>query len=123
MKLFFILEFFDPVSCPLDCIKIQTTNAVGKKNHFISIPRPVVHDITVLQIWLNTPTYSSWLNQVEIWFNIITQQAIRRGIFRSVRNLVSKIDEFVDAYNAKSPIGICFSLPGDDTCAAPCFLA
>ena len=31
-----------------------------------------------------TPTYASWLNQVEIWFNIITQRAIRRGTFRSV---------------------------------------
>jgi len=35
-----------------------------------------------------TPTYSSWLNQVEIWFNIITQKAIRRGTFRSVKSLV-----------------------------------
>jgi len=32
-----------------------------------------------------TPTYASWLNQVEIWFNRITQQAIRRGTFRSVK--------------------------------------
>ncbi len=31
-----------------------------------------------------TPTYSSWLNQVEIWFNIITRKAIRRGSFTSV---------------------------------------
>ena len=46
-----------------------------------------------------TPTYASWLNQVEIWFNIITQQAIRRGTFRSVKELVQKIDEFVQAYN------------------------
>jgi len=46
-----------------------------------------------------TPTYSSWLNQVEIWFNIITQKAIRRGTFRSVRDLVRKIEEYVDAYN------------------------
>ena len=30
-----------------------------------------------------TPTYASWLNQVEIWFNRITQQAIRRGTFRA----------------------------------------
>ena len=30
------------------------------------------------------PTYASWLNQVEIWFNIITQRAIRRGSFSSV---------------------------------------
>ena len=34
-----------------------------------------------------TPTYSSWLNQVEIWFHIITQKAIRRGSFSSVTQL------------------------------------
>ncbi len=32
-----------------------------------------------------TPTYASWLNQVERWFGIITQQAIRRGTFSSVK--------------------------------------
>lgn len=47
-----------------------------------------------------TPTYASWLNQVEIWFNLITQRAIRRGTFRSVRDLVEKIDHFVQNYNA-----------------------
>jgi len=49
-----------------------------------------------------TPTYASWLNQVEIWFNIITQRAIRRGTFRSVKELVAKINNFVPLYNAKS---------------------
>jgi len=49
-----------------------------------------------------TPTYSSWLNQVEIWFNIITQKAIRRGTFRSVKNLKDKIQLFVDKYNTHS---------------------
>jgi putative transposase len=49
-----------------------------------------------------TPTYSSWLNQVEIWFNIITQRAIRRGTFRSVKDLVHKIENFVQSYNATS---------------------
>jgi putative transposase len=39
-----------------------------------------------------TPTYASWLNQVEIWFNIVTQRAIRRGAFLSVRDPVAKID-------------------------------
>jgi putative transposase len=48
-----------------------------------------------------TPTYSSWLNQVEIWFNIITQRAIRRGTFRSVRDLVAKIERFVERYNRR----------------------
>jgi len=49
-----------------------------------------------------TPTYASWLNQVEIWFNIITQRAIRRGTFRSVPDLVAKIDRFVHTYNPKA---------------------
>lgn len=46
-----------------------------------------------------TPTYSSWLNQVEIWFNIITQKAIRRGSFSSVGELKDKIRHFTDSYN------------------------
>jgi len=49
-----------------------------------------------------TPTYSSWLNQVEIWFNIITQKAIRRGAFSSVKKLAEKIDHFVKAYNSNA---------------------
>jgi hypothetical protein len=47
-------------------------------------------------------TYASWLNQVEIWFNIMTQKAIRRGAFSSVKELIAKIEQFVKAYNAKS---------------------
>jgi putative transposase len=46
-----------------------------------------------------TPTYSSWLNQVERWFGLITQQAIRRGSFRNVRQLVEKIEQYVAHYN------------------------
>jgi putative transposase len=46
-----------------------------------------------------TPTYASWLNQVEIWFNIITQKAIRRGSFTSVKELVANIDNYVTHYN------------------------
>ena len=46
-----------------------------------------------------TPTYSSWMNQVEIWFNIITQKAIRRGSFTSVKNLIDRINVFTDNYN------------------------
>lgn len=49
-----------------------------------------------------TPTYASWLNQVEIWFNIITQRAIRRGTFRSVKELVAQIEHFVESYNAQA---------------------
>jgi transposase len=46
-----------------------------------------------------TPTSCSWLNMVEIFFGIITRQAIRRGTFRSVRELTQAIGTFIDAYN------------------------
>jgi transposase len=49
-----------------------------------------------------TPTYASWLNQVERWFGLITQQAIRRGSFRSVKELIRHIQKFVDQYNKKT---------------------
>ena len=45
------------------------------------------------------PTYSSWLNQVERFFAMITQRAIRRGSFRSVRELIERIDHFVNHHN------------------------
>jgi transposase len=45
------------------------------------------------------PTYSSWLNMVERFFALITDKAIRRGSFNSVKDLVSKIDHFVTQYN------------------------
>ncbi len=46
-----------------------------------------------------TPTYSSWSKQVERWFGLITQRAIRRGSLSSVKELVRKIDHFVEHYN------------------------
>ena len=49
-----------------------------------------------------TPTYASWLNQVERWFGLITQKAIRRGSFSSVKALVRNIDRFVEHYNANT---------------------
>ena len=49
-----------------------------------------------------TPTYASWLNQVEIWFGIITQKAIRRGTFRKVKDLIANIQAFTDHYNSTS---------------------
>jgi putative transposase len=48
-----------------------------------------------------TPTYASWLNQVEIWFNLITQRAIRRGTFKSVKELIARIEQFVQHYNTR----------------------
>ncbi|MBI2238533.1 MAG: IS630 family transposase [Actinobacteria bacterium] len=46
-----------------------------------------------------TPTSGSWLNLVEVFFGIITRQAIRRGTFASVKDLVGAIRRFIDGWN------------------------
>ena len=49
-----------------------------------------------------TPTSASWLNQVERWFGLISQRAIKRGSFNSVAQLVQTIEAFIAHYNASS---------------------
>jgi transposase len=50
-----------------------------------------------------TPTSSSWLNQVEIWFGILTRKALKNASFSSCQDLAKAIQDFTDAYhkNAK----------------------
>ena len=48
-----------------------------------------------------TPTHSSWMNLVEVFFAIITRQAIRRGSYRSVRDLTDAIRRFIHAWNQR----------------------
>jgi len=47
-----------------------------------------------------TPTYSSWLNQVEIWFAKIEREVIARGIFTSVPDLARKLRRYINAYSS-----------------------
>jgi transposase len=49
-----------------------------------------------------TPVGSSWINQIEIWFGIITRQSIRRGTFASVTVLVKQIRDFINHWNANA---------------------
>ena len=48
-----------------------------------------------------TPTYSSWLNQIEIWFNIFTKDVLKGGVWRSRQALVSQIMTYIRRYNAE----------------------
>jgi len=66
------------------------------------------HKHPAIQAWLAkhprvqmhfTPTSGSWLNLVEVFFGIITRQAIRRGTFTSVKDLIAAIETFIDAWN------------------------
>jgi len=49
-----------------------------------------------------TPTYSSWLNQVELWFAKIERDVIARGVFRSVPDLARKLRRYINAYSANA---------------------
>jgi transposase len=69
------------------------------------------HKTPDVQAWLErhpritfhfTPTSASWMNQIETWFGILTRQAIRRGSFGSVKELVSMIDTFTANWNTGS---------------------
>ena len=46
-----------------------------------------------------TPTYSSWLNQVELWFSKIERDLIHRGVFTSVKDLSKRIMRYIRLYN------------------------
>ncbi len=49
-----------------------------------------------------TPTHASWLNQIEIWFSILTRRALRGANFISVKQLRKAIDDFINSYNEKA---------------------
>ena len=95
----------------LQFLKYIETNVPKKLDVHLVVDNYATHKHAKVRNWLAarpryhvhyTPTYSSWLNQVEIWFNIITQKAIRRGSFGSTKQLREKINEFVKNYNSKS---------------------
>ena len=47
-----------------------------------------------------TPTSASWMNQVETFFGLLTRQAVRRGSFANVPDLVAAIGRYIQAWNA-----------------------
>ena len=59
-----------------------------------------------------TPTYSSWLNQVELWFAKIERDLLARGIFTSIPDLARKIRRYITRYNEDpKPIRWTYSNP------------
>lgn len=67
------------------------------------------HKTPAVRAWLErqpritfhfTPTSASWMNQIETWFGILSRQAIRRGSFGSVKELIAGIDLFTGKWNA-----------------------
>ena len=79
----------------------------GKQIHVV-LDNLSTHTTPEVQAWLAsnphvrfhfTPKGSSWLNQIETWFGIITRQSIRRGTFTSVKVLIKQIRDYIDHWN------------------------
>ena len=49
-----------------------------------------------------TPSHASWLNQVELWFSILSRQALQRGDFDSKEDLARKLIEFIEEHNRRA---------------------
>jgi transposase/DNA-binding transcriptional ArsR family regulator len=88
----------------------QVAKAYPRRRLHIVCDNYATHKHPTVKAWLArnpritlhfTPTSGSWLNMVEIFFGIITRQAIRRGSFDSVRELVAAIRRFIDAWNER----------------------
>ena len=86
----------------------QVAKAHPRRNLDIVCDNCATHKHPTVKAWLArnprvtlhfTPTSGSWLNMVEIFFGIITRQAIRRGTYNSVDDLIESITTFIDGWN------------------------
>jgi len=88
----------------------HVAKAYPRKKLHIVCDNYATHSHPAVQTWLArnpritmhfTPTSGSWLNMVEIFFGIITRQAIHRGSFTSVKDLIAAIEAFIDGWNER----------------------
>ena len=86
----------------------QVAKAYPRRELHIVADNYATHKHPAVRAWLTrnpritmhfTPTTGSWLNLVEVFFSIITRQAIRRGTFTSVKDLIAAIQTYIDAWN------------------------
>jgi len=86
----------------------QAVRAHRRKTTHVILDNLAVHKTPLVRDWQKqhpnvhfhfTPTYASWLNQVEIWLGMITRDCIRRGVFHSVPDLMHKILTYIRQYN------------------------
>lgn len=82
----------------------------GKEIHVV-LDNLSTHTTPEVKAWIEknpyiyfhfTPIGSSWLNQIEIWFGIITRQSIRRGTFSSVKVLIKQIRDYITHWNTSA---------------------
>lgn len=61
--------------------------------------RTFLADTTHRIRFIYTPKYTSWLNQIELWFSILVRRLLKRGSFTSVEDLTERILAFIEYFN------------------------
>jgi transposase len=93
----------------LDFLKL-VGRAYPRRRLHVVLDTDATHKHAMVQAWLArhsriqlpfTPTYGSWLNLVEVFFALLERQALRRGDFASVQELVAAIRRFCDGWNQR----------------------
>jgi len=84
-----------------ECGLTDVVAAAKAEGHFKTMVsrKMFLNDPTHRIQFVYTPTHTSWLNQIEIWFSILVRRIIKRGNFRSVEDLCARIRAFVDYFN------------------------
>jgi putative transposase len=81
-----------------------------------------VHKNATIKEWLKskrkiklhfTPTYASWLNQVEIWFNILSKDVLKGAVWKSTKQLIDQLLEYIDTYNKTRAKPFAWTYTGD----------
>ena len=79
-----------------------------RKHLHVIVDNLTVHKHKIVEEWISskkritlhfTPTYSSWLNQIEIWFNILTKDVLKGGVWKSRKQLIDQLMQYVKTYN------------------------
>lgn len=83
-----IPETITEVHVILDNLSTHKTQII--RDWFAARPRYQIHF---------TPTHSSWLNQIEIWFSLLTRKQLQRGVHRNTKELKAAIEKFVSVTN------------------------
>lgn len=94
----FLKDVYSRWSAPSRTLHIIVDNYGTHTSHLVTDWMDAHQDV----VFHFTPSHASWLNQVELWFSILSRQALKRGDFQSKEDLAAKLFEFIEEYNERA---------------------